>query len=205
MGKFEKILGGLSILLMLLILVFPVPFGLELFTLSMLLLSLCYFFGGFLLFNSIGLKNIGNRKAYEGVKSMRIIGSVLTGFVLSVLVIGILFVYMLWPFGYANLQTGLIMTGIVLIVSIMKNGSTTNDASFYKRMILRVCIIGAVGMILRIIPAETFFEARCSNCPESYIEAQKASIKDPTNKELADKADKERMKMIKGKEESQND
>lgn len=202
MGNFEKILGGLSILLMLLMLIFPLPYGSELFTISMVLLSLCYFFAGFLLFNAIELKNIGNKKAYEGIKPMRIIGSFLAGFALSVLVIAILFVYMLWPYGYANLQIGLIMIGIVLIVSIMKKGNTKNDRSLYKRMIIRICIIGTVGMILRIIPAETLFEMRCYNCTASYIEAQKAAIKDPTNRELVEKADEERMKMYKAEEEN---
>lgn len=194
MAKFEKILGAIIAIIMLLKLFIRFPFGALVLVFSVFILMLLYFVLGFALFNNIPLKKIGKKEAYKGVSTMRIIGSIGAGFALLTLVVGIIFVFMFWPYGYVNLTNGLVMSGIVLLISIIKIGTTKNDASFYKRMIIRVGIISAVGFLLRFTPTETLFEATCHDCPASYIEAEKAMMNDPENPELIKKADEEREK-----------
>ncbi|EDP95217.1 hypothetical protein U8527_13440 [Kordia algicida OT-1] len=191
MVKLEKILGVIISSIMMLMLLFLLPLGALLLTLSVLILILLHSVFGFALFNKIPLKNLGKKEAYKGVSTMRIIGSIGAGFALMTLVVGILFVFLRWPFGYVNLTNGLVMAGIVLLISIIKIGTTKNDASFYKRMIIRVGIISFIGFLLRFTPTETLFELKCHGCPESYIEAEKALMKDPENPELIKKADEE--------------
>ncbi|QHI39331.1 hypothetical protein IMCC3317_47410 [Kordia antarctica] len=196
MTKLEKTVGIIISMLMLSMLVIAIPFSNMLLTLSVLVLFLVYFFLGFWLFNNIPLTKIGNKEARSGISTMRIIGSICAGFALATTVIGILFVFMRWPYGHDNLSNGLKMLGVVLLISTIKIGITKAESSFYKRMILRVCIVGIVGLSLKMIPTVTLFEMKCHNCPEAYMEAEKALINDPDNLELQRKADEERRKMF---------
>lgn len=196
MTKFEKVLGIIISTLMILMLLVAVPFGSMILSLSFVMLMLLYFFLGFWLFNNIPLTKIGNKEARSGISTMRIIGSIFVGFALTTTIMGIFFVFMRWPYGHDNLSNGLKMLGVVLLISIIKIGITKAASSFYKRMILRVCIIGIVGLSLKMIPTVTLFEIKCHGCTESYIKAEKELINDPDNPVLQRKADEEHRKMF---------
>jgi hypothetical protein len=193
MKKIEKIIGISVIVLMLIRLVYNFPFSSQLIVFPTLFLMLLYFFFSFALLNSISFRKMFKKVSYKGISTWRIIGSIGVGFALLTTITGILFVFQRWPFGYVNLKNGLIMLGVILIVIILK--ASLSFHKFYTYVILRICIVGLIGIALLCLPTATLFEMKCSTCPESYIEAEKALMNDPDNIELQRKADEEFAKM----------
>ena len=200
MKKIEKILGFSVIGFMLIQLLYSLPFASELISLFTILLVCIYFNFSFALLNGISFRNMFKKESYKGISTWRIIGTIGAGFALSITIIGILFVYQRWPFGYINLQNGLVMLGIVLIVIVLKKSLSFHE--IYTYILVRIGIVGLIGLCLLCIPTETLFEMKCHNCSEAYMEAEKALMKDPDNRELQRKADEERIKMHKAEEEN---
>lgn len=81
---------------------------------------------------------------------------------------------------------------IIIIVVFIKY--IISKKTFYSNFLLRLLIIGFVGIALFPLSYETMLEMKYKNFPD-YVEAEKNFIKDPTNKQLEQKADLERMKM----------
>ena len=90
MKKSEKIFGILFAIAIIFKLALY-PGGRIISTVSMTLLACIYFYFGFAFFNNIKLKNVFNRKSYEGISVLRILGSIGTGMVLSTVCLGTLF------------------------------------------------------------------------------------------------------------------
>lgn len=202
MKKLEIILGIVAIAFMIIGLLMVFPFFSLTYTLTMLFLSLLYFWLSFALLNGVSFRKMFSKEAYKGISKWRMIGSIGTGFALSIVIISILFVYQQWPYGYLNLRTGLFMLGVIFIVIVIKKGLSFDN--FYKFITLRLVIVGIVGLSLLYLPAETLLELRCHGCSEAYLEAEKALLNDPNNRELQEKAYQERIKMEREEEEKRN-
>jgi hypothetical protein len=144
MNKFEKIFGVLAVIA--LILKFAsISGGSILATLSLTSLSFLYYLFGFALFNDIKLKNIFKRSSYKGISVLRIISSVGVGLGLSTICLGILFRIQFWPGGRMMLAVGLITILIITIIAFIDFLKSKSD---YKTILLRVAIIGGIGLLL---------------------------------------------------------
>ncbi|WP_046756057.1 hypothetical protein [Kordia jejudonensis] len=199
MKKLEKILAVTIIAFMVLRLFTAFPYSSMILTLSTLLLVLLYTTFGFALLNGISFRSFLKKESFKGISIWRMIGIIGTGWVLSIVIIGILFVFQRWPYGYINLQNGLIFTGIIVIVIVLKKGISFHKV--YSYILLRIGITGLIGLFLLYLPQETLLEMQCKDCSTSYLEAEKALLKDPNNKELQEKAYQEYIKMDKAEEE----
>jgi hypothetical protein len=155
----------------------------------MLVLAGLYYFLGFLLFNQIRLRHIFKRDAYQNVTAVQIVLSVVTGMGLSTIIIGSLFKLFNIPGADNMLWIGLIVSGIVSVVSIVL--SMNNPNSNRKFTFWRVGIIGVIGIFLLLISELSVVEVQYRDHPE-YIEAYRKHLADPRNEELYKKMELER-------------
>ena len=148
MKIFEKIVGLLGLLA--LILKFNhLPGGSVLLVLSLGTLATFYIYLSFALFNNLKLKDLFKKETYLGISKYRIIGSVITGFSLSILLVGILFSIQHWPGAIFNLTSGLVVAFIIFLVALLKY--LKNNTYFYKHILLRLSIFGGIGLTLLIL------------------------------------------------------
>ena len=186
MNKIEKILGFGAIFLMILRLITDYPYSALLITLTVFILSLVYLFFSFKLLNN------NKKDSTEKTSSLRKTGIILTGVTLWLVLIGILFKFLQWPYGSFNLMFSLLCLIPILGISIFK--FTKTNAEFYKKLMFRILIIGVIGTLLLFTKNETLLELKYRNFPD-YVEAEKNLMNDPTNKELERIANEERKKM----------
>lgn len=192
MKQTEKILGVLILILMISRLITHYPFSNIAIAVPMLLLSLIYFFLSFGLLNKIRLRNLFKKESYIGISTLRLIGTVITGFVLSMLVNYALFKFQAWPMGDVGLLLSLILLSLIIVVVLVK--FLVSKKPYYYRFLKRLGLIGVLAFTLYFITAENLLELKYRHAPE-YIEAKKKSLKSPENKELQRKAQEERMKI----------
>jgi len=188
MKKTEKIVGLIA-LIGLTLKVLLINGGGVITVLSLSFLSLLYFIFGFALFNDIPLRNVFKKQTYDPISKGRLVGSILLGFALSALVIGILFSVQLYNGSQFQLINGLVWTTAILIVSIVRLAST--KSIFYKQVITRIAILGVIGLILCITPTWKIVEILKRKHP-AYVEAVKNLSADPENKALQEEVQKQR-------------
>ncbi len=192
MKQTEKILGIFAFLSILLELLYDYPYVPELIILSCFFLSLLYFFFSFLLLNDIRLRNVFKKESYKKISTIRIIGTIAAGVVFFIILTGILFKFFNWPGGNYNLYIGLMLLLGISIIPIIKFLLT--KAPFYRNLLIRFFVIGAIGIIFFSLSPELLIEMKYRNYPD-YIEIEKALLKDPYNETLIKKAQEERIKM----------
>jgi len=192
MKQTERILGVSIIVLMSLRLFFNYSFSSLLITLLTVLLSLLYFGFSFALLNKIRFRNLFKKESYNGISTLRIIGTIFTGFVLSLITIYSLFKFQSWPYGNYGLIISLCGLSMIIIVVLIK--FISSKKAFYSNYLWRLGIIGIIATSLYLLSRESLLEMKYRDFPE-YVEAEKKLMKDPTNKELEQKANEERKKM----------
>lgn len=191
MKKTELIIGITSIIA--LVTNYLLVLGGNIFTvLSLSSLSMLYFSLSFVLFNNIQFRSVFKRSSYKDISTARVIGSIATGFALSLTTIGILFKFQFLAGATLTLIEGLIGISIALIISTIKY-FTTKDL-FYVRVLKRLIIIGGLGLILLLLPKGFLVDLKYRNHPE-YAKALKNILNDPLNKDFQDQLSVEREKM----------
>lgn len=171
---------------------FIIPFGgvLSIFFIGML--SMIYFAFGFAVFNNIRLRNVFKSENYSGIGSLRMIGAIGTGFSLSIVTIGILFKFQLWPGANANLAVGLLGLAMIGIIGLIKYFFKKSD--YIRKILVRTLLFGGIGLFLFLTPMDRWVDIKYRNHPE-YAEALKNSMADPNNPLLREKEREEYMKM----------
>lgn len=195
MKLIEKLIGILSIILIVSQLANYISSLNVVIILCLLLLSSLYFALGFALFNNIRLRNIFKKESYKGISTLRIIGTIGAGIALSIIVIGVQFKFYSWPFRNQHLIIGLSLLAIITIPVIIK--FITTNGLFYRNLLIRFFIIGSVGFIFLQVSSEELIEIKFRKYPD-YVEAKKALLKDSQNEALNQKVQEEweRMKGI---------
>ena len=143
MKRFEIILG-IGVLVALFFKVLHFPGGSLLLTITLMGLACIYLFWGFALFNNVSDENAFNKSAYSGISTQQIMFSIVAALALSAVCIGILFKIQHWPGAVVILLSGLIAVFVVGIIALIKYLGSKSD--FYKMILLRIAIIGVVGL-----------------------------------------------------------
>jgi len=191
--KQTEIIIGIGILfLMLLRLFFTFPYAALSITLLTLIMLMLYFVLSFGLLNQIRFRHLFKKESYKGISILRIIGTIGTGFVLSIISISILFKFQRWPYGSLNLLIGLISVLPIFVIVVAK--FLKHKSSFYKTLLIRLSIISFVGILLFFTKPESLVEMKFRDYPE-YVEAVKNEMKDPENIELRERTNELRLKM----------
>lgn len=154
--------------------------GIGLFAIAMIL-SAFYFLFGFAIFNGIGFRGIFKRVAYKDIGALKIIASVVLGFFMSHLTLGILFRYQLWEGGGLMLVSSLSFLGFVLIGAMV--GFFTKKKDFYKRIIVRIVLLGGLGLISFMISPSKLVEIYYRDDP-AFVELYKKHLADRQNEAL---------------------
>lgn len=160
------------------------PGGGTLIVVSILSISLIYYFLGFALFNQIPLKTIFKKDSYKGISYLRIFGAVGAGFGISMICNGILFKIQNWPLGLSSLGMGLALTSIVLVIAIFKYIKTRSN--FYLPIFKRIAVIGILGLILFLIPEMAIVKFQFRNHPD-YIKVYEQFVNNPKDEMLKQK------------------
>jgi hypothetical protein len=191
MKKAEIIIAILSIIALGLNILL-IPGGGVLTVLTVLSLSMIYFYFGFAFFNEVPLRLILKKESYNNISSLRLAGAIGAGLALSITLIGILFKFQSWPGASINLGVGLFGLLIVFIIGIIKYFKT--KSSYYTRIFKRGTVFGGLALILFLIPKTTWIEIKYRDQP-AFVAALKKAMATPDNKELWDNVDAERQKM----------
>jgi len=144
MKKVELILASIALLAFGLKLL-SVTGGSILTVLSLSALAIIYFVLTFAIADNIKVAYIFNKSSYAQSKFIRILGAIFLGFGLSITLIGILFKVQHWPGANENLNVGLISIAVIGIIALLKYAQ--KGLLFYKNILLRIGVIGAVGII----------------------------------------------------------
>lgn len=184
-------MAGLFILALAMYL-FIIPGGSFLILLTLLMLSMLYFYFGFAIFNGIRLRKLFKKESYEGATALKIIGAVVTGMSLSLTLIGTLFKLLRWPGGAVSLFAGCVFLLAIAVISLVKY--TRHKSVYYVRVLKRVAAFGGLGFVLLLLPSTTLVDFRYRDHP-AYRDALKNSMEHPDDPELQDKADEERSKL----------
>ena len=168
-----------------------IPGGNILTILSFTFLSMFYFYLGYVVLNNIPLRAMFKKQSYAGISGLRIAGSVVAGFILSLALIGIEFKLMMWPGGSVMLFsciTGFVLLGLISLIKYLKDYNV-----FYRNLLIRVVVIGAF-ILLFVVNPKVVMDIKYRNNPE-LLEAIKASDADPDNEKLQQKVNEEFEKM----------
>lgn len=185
MRKAEIIFTGLAILGA--ILSFStVPGGSFLIIISCTVLSSLYLYLGFALFNTIRLRNIFKKQSYSGLSALRIIGGIAVGFVLSIVVIGLMFRIMVWEGSTIMLIVSIVPVSILTVIALIKFFHKKD--TFYIGILKRVVPYTALAALFLLSPASLPTQIRHRDNPE-YVNALKALDENPQDEEAQRKID----------------
>jgi len=166
MKKIEKILALLTPLGLVMKFLFIPGYSLLLIF-PLMFLELIYFIFGFVLFNNISLTGIFKKASYVDITPLKMLGSIVLGWSLSLVISGIIFKIQSYNGGALQLISGLTTTLIILIVALIKRPKTKSQ--FYNAVFSRIIIIGGLGLILLFTPSILFHKINYHDDPE-YLE-----------------------------------
>jgi hypothetical protein len=191
MKRTEIILASIAFISLILAF-FWIPFAAMLLVLSFSGLSILYQWFSFALLNGIRLRNVGKKQSFSGISGRRIAISIVAGISFSIAVIGLMFKFMRWPNAHQMLLMGVIPLVVIGSISIIKF-ITTKDV-YYKKMLIRIGIIGGLSVAFMIAPY-FWFDLKYRDFPE-YRAAVKAANADPKNEALQHKEQEEHDKAL---------
>jgi len=126
--------------------------SLEVFLIiSMLLLSMFYVFLGKAMFENLDFKNLFQNTVNQEIDKNRRILSLITGFVLCISILGILFKMLSYPGGTSMLYMGILGSGIIAVMSFVKLENKSDG--FYASVMKRIVPV-AVVLLLFIVPSK---------------------------------------------------
>lgn len=166
---------------------FWIPFSSELLILSLSALSILYLWFSFALLNGIRLRDVGKKQSFAAISGRRIAISIVAGISFSIAVIGLMFKFMRWPNAHQMLLMGVVPLVVIGSISIIKFISTKD--AYYKKMLIRIGIIGGLSIAFMVAPY-FWFDLKYRDFPE-YRAAVKATDADPENKALQQKEQEE--------------
>ncbi len=118
--------------------------------LSITLLAILYFFLGLLLFNGISFRQVFKGKAFKGISTIRILGSIGAGILLALSILGVMFSILHLEGAGFMLTFGLTSTLIVSLILIFKS-VTQGSSIFYINMIIRSGASFLASLIVYVI------------------------------------------------------
>ena len=180
MKRLERILAIVVVFAIIMRLTLIPSSGIFLFF-SIMLLSGIYYPFGFAFFNNIDLIEITKKASYKNTSIKRIVGAVSAGIGLSIICTGILFKLTHFRGASIVLYIGLDLTTLVFIISLFRFFASKDN--YYLTIYKRFAIIGAVGMIMAVMPPLIIDKMRYHNYP-AYVKALEAYTKDPQNDSL---------------------
>ena len=112
-----------------------IPYSGYALALSLLALSFFYYALGFAFFNEIEYKAIFRKKNYQKIKTHHILFAIANGWILSIILIGVMFKLENLPYAGYILSVGFIVTTVFILLSIILYIKT--KSKIYSKIISR--------------------------------------------------------------------
>jgi hypothetical protein len=171
--------------------------GNELLMIGMTLLAIIYFYFGFALLNNVALKGIFKKSSYSNANSLRIVGAIGVGILLSIVVIGLLFKLLILTGAIEMLTIGVVGLVVTLfaawIIFIIKKKQL--DA-FYMGTFVRGGIAVMKGIILYLTPASSLIRFYHRDDP-AYAELFVRAVENPYDEQIQKEFEEAREKKYK--------
>ncbi len=131
------------------------PGGAVLLVLSLMTLAILYFPAAFYFFCD------------KVTKNQNLPLSVISGFFLSIIPIGILFKVQYWPGGQAYMLVGAVTAPVILAVTYFLKSKAPEELSvYYKNMIKRTAILTVLAALFCFTSTSTLIKIQCWDDPE---------------------------------------
>jgi|SRR6185437_10689589 len=169
----EKVIACLFVIGLLFKFVLHFPGGGIILVVSLMLLSLIYCPLAFYFFSD------------KEIKKQNLALSIVSGFFLAIVPMGILFKIMYWPGSETQLFICIITVPIILgIIYYLKNKALPELTTYYKNMLLRTFVLSILAAILYATPTETLINIQERKDPE-LARLKTLSYTNPQNEEYA--------------------
>jgi hypothetical protein len=175
---------GLSAIIGILLKALMIPGSDLILTLSFTAFAVYYYFLGFSSIHGIPIRKVFKKDSYKGISAMAIIGSIVLGWSLSTIALGVLFRLLFLPGGNPQLTTGIAALLLLFVVVIIKYIMKRKE--YLKRAVVRILIGVSVGAVLLITPNNTLVDVLFFLNSE-YAEVYKEHLDNPDNEELRKK------------------
>ena len=200
--KIAEIIFGLTLMISISLKFLDIDGATLMLIVIVCILSLFYWVFSFALLNRIPFRGIFKEESYQHTNAKRIVGAILSGIVLSQLIIGILFKIQLFPGSQIILITGLSFTLIILITAYIFY--FRNKIAFYRSVFSRIALYGGIALLLLFIPKTFLVETYFSDHPE-YVKLYKKALRNPGNEELQMKLSEKRKELYDKKKGEQGE
>ena len=192
MKRIEIALASIATLALVFIF-WPFPGSKEIFAFTITILSIIYFYLGFILLNNIRLRAIFKKTSYGQTTRTNIILAIISGVVVSQLLVGILFKLLFLPGAHEMLTIGLIFSGLVIISILVIKKFNNYD---FKGIFARLIPAFIIAFVLYNFTSSSLIRFIYRNYPD-YAEAYIDSLNNPGDKELEKREHEEYEKMFK--------
>lgn len=167
--KTEKTLAGIFLIALTLRLL-NASGGTLLLILSLLTISMLYFWVGFYFFSD------------KTIKQQNLSFSIVGGIFLAFVPIGLLFKILFWPGALTTLGFGLIATLVLLIICITTMNKKEELKKYYNNYLMRLSFWFIIGVIFYITPPSTLIKIQYREDPE-FVRLKTKVIENPDNLE----------------------
>ena len=162
------------------------PGGSILLIISLGNLSLLYSYFSFILLNGIKGRKMFKKSSYEGIPAWRLLMTIILGFGIGVLMLGVLFKVQMYPGFSIMMKIGFMGTIISLTVFVVKY-FTSSDA-FVRSNLRRLIPIVLIGTFFYTITADDIIDYNWGAGSE-YATLKKELLRNPENQEARERFD----------------
>lgn len=123
----------------------PVSIASYMFFPSILLLIMLYLTLGFALFNGVRFREFLKRNKYQNIKGSYLALGILTGILITIFLLSVVFKLMHWSYGIAGIQVTTAFFFLAIIIALLMKNKGNNNI-FYTELLPRSCFYASLGM-----------------------------------------------------------
>lgn len=159
------------------------PVSSALLIISVSTLACLYYPLGAFLFNGIRLRHITRSSSYAGLPTSRLVAGAVCGFILGIVLLGVLFGLKFWPGHYLILTVGVLLSGGALVLLVIMSHNDASLRPFATSAGKRLVLWSIPAVLLWLTPQMRHIEWRYADRP-ALVEAWRAHLAAPENHEL---------------------
>ena len=146
---------------------FSAATALNMLGLSFTILATFYLLLGFAVFNNVPFTKMFSKQSYQYTNVRRVIGSIVAGLAMAMVAVAVIFKFLYVAGDSEMVHLALSACSIVMLsVFSMVYWRKRKPDSYYRGILIRVCIAFAIGMILLLTDKTTLLKTYYRNHPE---------------------------------------
>ncbi|HEX5000994.1 MAG TPA: hypothetical protein VFW78_00725 [Bacteroidia bacterium] len=177
--------------------IFLIPGAGLLTVLTLMTLSVYYFYSGYVIYFSNKLRIFFGKESNQNLNLLQKAATFASGIGLSLVLVGIVFKIQFWSGAKLQLNIGLLLLLLVFIVGLFNYIKTKSD--FFISIINRIVLWGGIGLLFALTSDADLVQFKYRNHP-ALRDAILQALEHPNQSYLWDNVQKERDKMYEEKE-----